>query len=253
MALTIAMLSNTDEAGPRAKWMLDALVGRGDEVSTRLSVAPSRLDLIYVHTRPDVMGLATALVRATGAKLVVDIRGLDPETPSNSLRRGLQRATFSLADAVVVSDEFRYRHLLGQGIPARKLGIIMDAVDPDTLQAQPRLDHVRVVRPRDEYELPSELLECMALGLPAVVAKTRATAHYFEGAEVELVSSNEPMDDAVSRLSSDARRRTELAEAAKRWQAQYGMEVQRRLLFRTIDALCFEKLKSQKKKVAPAS
>ncbi len=113
----------------------------------------NRFDIVHVHTMPDFM-LAVGLVpRLFGAKLVLDMHDLMPELfalkfglkrdgiAAQGLRLTQQAATL-VADQVIAVHRPQYELLLGSGVPARKLTIVMNAADPAVFaprKKEPRL------------------------------------------------------------------------------------------------------------------
>lgn len=122
----------------------------------------------------------------------------------------------------------------------------------DEIARQIRAAHIGIVPNRDDQEdsvLPTKLLEYVAVGIPAVATRTRCVGRFFKGTEVELVEVGDVdgMARGILRLASDPARRAELVENAHRWEEEYGWEVNRKNLFRTVDALCFEKLSEERR------
>ena len=100
-----------------------------------------RFDVIHVHTMPDVMVFAASLPRVTGAKVILDMHDLMPDL--FALKFGLARdgwatralwatqwAATAFADAVIAVHASQYELLLRDGVPPRKLAIVMNAADP---------------------------------------------------------------------------------------------------------------------------
>lgn len=142
---------------------------------------------------------------------------------------------------------------------ADELGLSPDTFDMsgehrplDEVARRIRSAHIGVVPNRDDQEdsvLPTKLLEYVAVGIPAVATRTRCVGRFFKDTEVELVDVGDVdgMARAILRLASDPARRRELVENAHRWEEEYGWEVNRKNFFRTVDALCFEKLSEERR------
>lgn len=106
-----------------------------------------------------------------------------------------------------------------------------------------RDSHIGIIPNRDDQEdsvLPTKLLEYVSIGIPAIAPRTRCIQRYFTEDQVELVPVEDvdAMADAILRLATDSKRRTEVVEAARSWQDSYGFDVQMKFLRRTIDHLC---------------
>lgn len=147
---------------------------------------------------------------------------------------------------------------------ARELGLASPAFEMtgrhqplDEIARAIRGAHLGLVPNRDDQEdsvLPTKLLEYIAVGIPAIASRTRTVQRFFDPSQVELVEVGdvEGMAKAIVRLARDPGRRKALAKAGRAWEEEYGWDVNKRALFRTIDALCAEKLAADKKKAAPA-
>jgi glycosyltransferase involved in cell wall biosynthesis len=90
---------------------------------------------------PDFMVFAAILPRLVGAKVVLDMHDLMPDLYAVKfdldragwgvqLLRGVQTVSAAFADAVICVHEPQYELLLRDGVPPRKLNIVMNAADP---------------------------------------------------------------------------------------------------------------------------
>lgn len=319
-----------------------------------LEHARQRFDIVHVHTMPDFMVFGALLARLSGAKVILDMHDLMPEL--YALKFGLQKdgnavaalklvqhAATAFADAVLCVHQNQYEILLRDGVPARKLSIVMNAADPllfprreaeppsgpgdpiqlvyhgtvlqrygvdlavrafaaardkeprlrmslfgggdfvepvreiaaelklpaesfqmtgehqplDQIAQQIRAAHIGVAPNRDDQQdsvLPTKLLEYIAVGIPAIATRTRCVSRFFDGTQVELVEVGdvEGMAQAMLRLAADPARRKALAARAHAWEEEYGWEVNKQHLFRTYDALTFEKRARAKKVITTA-
>jgi glycosyltransferase involved in cell wall biosynthesis len=116
----------------------------------------------------------------------------------------------------------------------------------DQIAQQIRSAQIGLVPNRDDQEdsvLPTKLLEYVAVGIPAIASRTRTVRRFFDDGNVELVEVGdiEGMAQAILRLAADPKRRRQLVENAHRWEAEYGWPVNKKHLYRTVDALTFEK------------
>jgi glycosyltransferase involved in cell wall biosynthesis len=74
-----------------------------------------------------------------------------------------------------------------------------------------------------EAILPNKLLECLALGLPTVVTRTRTVAAHVPGTAVEYCAPDdvEALARAIERVCTDPARRAALAAGARAFSATY--------------------------------
>lgn len=122
----------------------------------------------------------------------------------------------------------------------------------DEVAALIRNAHIGIIPVRDDNEdsvLPTKLLEYVAVGIPAIATRTRCISRFFDDHQVELVDVEDVdgMARAMVSLAQDQARRETLVKGGHAWEEQYGWEVNKRLLFRTVDALCWEKVLSEKR------
>lgn len=142
---------------------------------------------------------------------------------------------------------------------ARDLGLGPDVIEIsgvrrpiDQVAALIRNAHIGIIPNRDDNEdsvLPTKLLEYIAVGIPAIAARTRCISRFFDGNQVELVDVEDVdgMARAMVSLAQDQARREVLVKGGHEWEQEYGWDVNRKLLFRTVDALCWEKVLSEKR------
>jgi glycosyltransferase involved in cell wall biosynthesis len=137
---------------------------------------------------------------------------------------GIMRDRVPHARLVILGD--------GEHGPAlRRLAADLEVLDRVEFRGRRPLDeiprhlaraHIGVVsNERDAFTdlvVPTKLLEFVAMGLPAVVARSRAVEAYFDESSVQFFAPGDPADlaRAVAELAADDARRRQLATAARR-------------------------------------
>ncbi len=300
----------------------------------------ARFDVVHVHTMPDFMVFTGMFPKLYGTKVLLDMHDMMPELyalkfglqkggmVTKALRLAQQSAT-TFADAVLAVHQNQYELLLRDGVPPRKLGIVMNAADPELFpprKKEPRLKegapvrlvyhgtllkrygvdialrafakakeeqdnlqftiygggdfgpelkalahelglkapdfdmtgehrpldevaqairqaHIGIVPGRDDHEdsvLPTKMLEYVSVGIPTIASKTRTVGRFFDDSQSELVPVGDvdAMAQAMVRLSQDKDRRKALVAGGRTWEQEYGWDVQKGLLFQTVDGLC---------------
>ncbi len=113
----------------------------------------AHFDVVHVHTMPDFMVFTSLFPKLYGAKVLLDMHDMMPELYAlkfglkkdgwaTKLLRGAQWTATSYADAVLAVHQNQYELLLRDGVPPRKLGIVMNAADTELFAArkkEPRL------------------------------------------------------------------------------------------------------------------
>ena len=112
--------------------------------------------------------------------------------------------------------------------------------------------HIGIIPNRDAQEdsvLPTKLLEYVAVGIPSVATGTRCIQRYFDATQVAMVPVGDvsAMAAALVRLAGDTAERRSIANAAREWEGRYGWPVQKRLLYRTFDHLCQDKIVARRR------
>ena len=87
--------------------------------------------------------------------------------------------------------------------------------------------------------LPTKLLEYVALGVPAVVAKTEVISHYFDGNDVEFFEAENIADLAahISRLYRESARRRQLVENSERFNSVFNWPRQKDAYVRFVEGM----------------
>jgi glycosyltransferase involved in cell wall biosynthesis len=119
-----------------------------------------RYSVVQIHNPPDFLIAAAVVPRLTGARVVFDIHDLSPELFAARLAkrpgasaiarvlRWVESAAVRMADAVVTVHEPYRAELLARGVPARKIVVVLNALDeklvPDT-RPDPQSGDFRIV------------------------------------------------------------------------------------------------------------
>jgi glycosyltransferase involved in cell wall biosynthesis len=138
------------------------------------------------------------------------------------------------------------------GLPQDKLQMTGEHMPLDRIAAKIRDAHIGLVPNRDDHEdsvLPTKLLEYLSIGVPAIASRTRCVSRFFDDTQVELVDVGdvEGMTAALIKLTREGKRRNALVKAGHAWQADFGFESQKKLLFRVFDELVHDKVVAQKR------
>ncbi len=120
----------------------------------------NRYGVVQIHNPPDFLIAAAVVPRLTGARVVFDIHDLSPELFAARLAerpgasaiaralRWVESAAVRMADAVVTVHEPYRAELLARGVPARKIVVVLNALDeklvPDT-RPDPQSSDFRIV------------------------------------------------------------------------------------------------------------
>ncbi|MBI4821253.1 MAG: glycosyltransferase [Deltaproteobacteria bacterium] len=113
-----------------------------------------KFDLVHVHTMPDFLVVAGLLPKLSGAKVVLDMHdlmpdlyalkfGLDRDGRVVSVLRGLERLSVAMSDHAVCVHEPQYRLLLRDGVPSKKLSVVMNAPDPEIFAARTKQPSIK--------------------------------------------------------------------------------------------------------------
>jgi glycosyltransferase involved in cell wall biosynthesis len=221
------------------------IVGRGipnSKVSVLLNVPDDRLfayaprqprgngeplRLIYHGTVTDRYGVEV-LVRAIA--LLHDVRDLPPLFLV-ILGRGeaVPKLRALVEDLHLQSNVYIH----GEHVPVEKLGQLLAPAD---LALIPNLANAFT-----EYILPTKLMEYAALGIPAIVARTRVVSTYFTPDMVAYFTPGDATDLArqITQLARFPARRLLLArEAHERFTRRYNWTTTRLAYYSLIDDLC---------------
>ncbi len=115
-------------------------------VRALLAVTRSRrYELIHVHNMPDFIVFCAIFAKLRGARIILDIHDTMPEAyatkfdvdlghPLIRILRFEERLSAALADLVITTNELHRNALIGHGIPARKIELIMNVGNPAIFQ-----------------------------------------------------------------------------------------------------------------------
>jgi colanic acid biosynthesis glycosyl transferase WcaI len=111
--------------------------------------ARQRADIVYAVLPPLPLGVsAWVLAKAAGARLIVNIQDIYPDiaVTTGFLRnrraiaffRRMETWIYGHADRIVVIAADFKRNLMGKGVPARKIAVVPNWADPDSIVPGPR-------------------------------------------------------------------------------------------------------------------
>lgn len=102
-----------------------------------------RYDVIHVHNMPDFMIFATLVPKLLGAKAVLEVQDVSPELMAAKARPGSrarnllfrlaalqERVSTAFSDHVITVGWPFEQKLLGRGVPARKMLLVLNSADP---------------------------------------------------------------------------------------------------------------------------
>ncbi|HEY5538413.1 MAG TPA: glycosyltransferase family 4 protein [Thermoplasmata archaeon] len=129
-----------------------------------------RYDIVHVHSLPDFLVFASALPRAFGARIILDLHEAMPEILAARFRlendaslvrvaRALERASAAFADEIFVVNDTIRNLLVSRGIPPHKLAVLPNTPDEEALPPSSRQFLV------DRYGLQGEHAIVVAGGL----------------------------------------------------------------------------------------
>jgi glycosyltransferase involved in cell wall biosynthesis len=103
------------------------------------------LDVVYVHAPPDFLVAAALIPKLLGSRVVLDIHDLSPDMfearfgrrfsarLATRMLRSVERGACALADRVVTVHRPYRDELARDGVPPRKITVVMNAPDPDVI------------------------------------------------------------------------------------------------------------------------
>jgi glycosyltransferase involved in cell wall biosynthesis len=105
-----------------------------------------RFDVVHLHNVPDFLVFAALVPKLDGSGVILDLHDLMPEFFASRFRRPMhslpvrlltlqERISCRLADHVVTVTERWRRRLVGRGIPASKVSVVMNLPDPGLIPA----------------------------------------------------------------------------------------------------------------------
>jgi len=129
-----------------------------------------RYDIVHVHSLPDFLVFASALPRAFGARIILDLHEAMPEILAARFRlendaslvrvaRALERASAAFADEIFVVNDTIRDLLVSRGIPPHKLAVLPNTPDEEAMPPSSRQFLV------DRYGLQAEHAIVVAGGL----------------------------------------------------------------------------------------
>jgi glycosyltransferase involved in cell wall biosynthesis len=209
----------------------DTLVARGvpeSKTFVSMNVPDPRIFPLRQQERPPRGGAALNLVchgtmtARAGIDLLIEavhrLRGRIPGLALHLWGNGDDLEGFrALAQRLGVADRVRFRP---QGYPLEELPAQLDLMDLCVIGNRRTI--------AGELLLPVKLLECVALGIPAVVPRLKTVSYYFTD---DMVSFYEPGDvdsmaNAIARLHDRAELRREQPALARAFLREHGWDRQ---------------------------
>jgi glycosyltransferase involved in cell wall biosynthesis len=110
-----------------------------------------RYAVIGVNTLPDFLVFAALLPKLVGSKVVLDMHeimpeffaskyGIEPDHPFVELIKWQEKWSARFADWVLVSNDLLAERLLGRGLPASKVTVVMNCADESLFMKVPRTE-----------------------------------------------------------------------------------------------------------------
>jgi glycosyltransferase involved in cell wall biosynthesis len=107
-----------------------------------------RYDLVHVHNMPDILTLAALPLKLVGTKVILDIHDTSPETFATKFGYGLDSAPVKVllrqelvsaacADRVIATNVLHKEVLVGHGIEAEKIELIMNVGNKKIFKPRP--------------------------------------------------------------------------------------------------------------------
>ncbi len=167
-----------------------------------------RYGVVQIHNPPDFLMAAAVVPRLTGARVVFDIHDLSPELfvarladrPGASaiarVLRWAESAAVRMANAVVTVHEPYRAELLARGVPARKIVVVLNALDERLV---PR---ARRAQQGGDFRIVYHGTITRHYGVDVLVDALAAVASEIPDAHLQIYGSGDAVPDVRARIDA---------------------------------------------------
>ena len=172
-----------------------------------VSFAGRRYEFVHVHNMPDLLVLAALVPKLFGARIILDVHDTMPEAyatkfdlplshPLIGLIRLEETISAALADRVFTTNELHREALVGHGIPADKITVIMNVGNQTIFKPQHK------IAPRDGLTLVYHGTIAERLGPDLILEAIRVVRPVCPGLRLMLIGDGDFMP-SIKRLVAE--------------------------------------------------
>jgi glycosyltransferase involved in cell wall biosynthesis len=165
-------------------------------------------DLVHVHNMPDFIVYCAVFAKLRGAHIMLDIHDTMPEAyatkfdldlshPLIKVLRFEERLSAMFADVVITTNELHRTALIGHGIPAHKIELIMNVGNPAIFQPRTQRPHARTSLVLGYHGTVAE-----RLGLDLIVEAVRRALPACPGLRFVVLGDGEFMPELRAQVSA---------------------------------------------------